>query len=390
MRGVILGLLCAALLPVAVMADPVVDTTAAVDPSMLSADILMEIGDLANALIEDDDASINAALLPLIRRGSGLQFLRDIRFEPKVFDTTDGGTGLGFGYDYYQEIAPRYVTTPTRTRGIQGELRFRGNVAVEKALNPEDFLDSRFAFKLFQNSGGVAVRTSEEYQDRLNELEDILVEIEDPDELANHPATIEMFKLQNALSSQFYLSLALHGGLEADQEFKHKNYTYGAELGFVYRSYDPDALTSMLNVFDWPTALVRALTGYEETTGFTPYGSTWPSLLLAIDQVEPSGDSLRTPLGEDDGYARFRGEVAFRSPIAELAGSRVYFDVNYRVFAEIDPSEAVQAANLDLHQFLILTLSSTKGLFASYTDGRLPFDVKDRQSSQLGFRFNLQ
>ncbi len=382
MRAGIFALVVALLLPLAVTAQ------SESEPPDLN-DILETIEIMKKSVVENDEESINAALLPLIRQSSGLRFLQNINFKPKFFDTTDGGSGLGFSYDYYQEIAPRYVTTPSRTRAIQGELKFKGNVAVNTDINPEDFLDSRFAFKLFQNSGGVVKGTKDEYKSRWPELLDALIDIENEDELVAHPANIEMLKLRDALSSQYYLALALHGGLESDQEFKRKNYTYGVELGFVYRSYDTESLSSMLNVFDWPAALIRAITGYDQVGSFTPDGATWPSLLVGIDQVEPASESPRTVVGGDAPYGRFRGELAFRTPVAEVGANRIFFDANYRVYAEIDPADEVKYADLDTYNYVVLTLSSTNGVFASYTDGKLPLDASGKQSYQLGFKFNL-
>ncbi len=357
--------------------------------------LLKKARDLEKALRESDAETINAALQPLIRESSGHAFLRDINFKIKAFDAKDDQTGLGFSYDYEKAIAPRYTKSATRTRGVQADLALNGNVAFDDNINPEDFLDSRFSFRIFQSTGGVDKGSLDAREEganldrqRLNEIDDVLAAIEDPNELASHPLNKELFRLQRALRDQVYVDFHLHGGLESNQAFTRKHFTYGGQVGFVYRAYDPDSWGSLANVFDYPFALIRAATGYDE--GFTPLGATWPSLLLGVEQVEPDDDDPRSVLEGTEEYTRFRGELAFRTPIARLGDDRVYFDANWRYYRELNASQIVKDADLDEFEYLVLTINSTGGPFVSYTKGRLPFDLTDTESFQVGFRFYLE
>src|ERR1051326_3116384 len=91
------------------------------------------------------------------------------------------------------------------------------------------------------------------------------------------------------LTTQYYAELAGTGGMEANQDYTVKNYTYGGSLGIEIKNWNPDGC--YYNVIDYPFALVRLLDGAD--TKFRPRGNALPSLRFALEQVVPSKDNPR-------------------------------------------------------------------------------------------------
>ena len=362
--------------------------------SLSGLDLVEKADSLIAAIQAESPDTINAVIQPLLTEpfkgaSAPLRFLRDIQFRIKGFDNGEGETGLGFSYAYERAFAPAYLATDRQTRGLQLDLRAAGNVAFEKAFNPEDFLDSRLALRVFQNTGGVAVETTDKLKTRLNEIDGILSRETDPDKLASHPLNDELEQIKSRLELQSYIDLRLHTGLEANQDFTQRHLTYGAQIGIDIKAYNPASWQAKANILDYPFAAVRWLSGYDEK--FQPRGSTIPSLLFGLDQVEPEGDAdPRAVAGDDSEFARFRAEVLFRTPLATIGDRDIFFDASYRHFKELEPSPLVEEADLAEFGYLVLAITSAKGVFVSYADGKLPFDLQDQQTYQIGVQFHLQ
>ncbi len=185
----------------------------------------------------------------------------------------------------------------------------------------------------------------------------------------------------------YYWEAGINAALESDQDFVEKNYTLGAQFGFNVSDGRPDSPWSRFNLVDHPAALLRLLTGYEES--FTPRGNALPWILLGFEHVEPDGNDPRALAGDTSDYWRARAELAYRSPIAHFDGVEYYLGASWRGYYEVNASRAVKSADADHPDRFVLTLASAKGLFLSYSSGKLPFDDKDSDVFELGWKLNL-
>ena len=310
------------------------------------------------------------------------RFLSDLNLEFKTFkaDGTDSLLGLGIGYNYQRDLVMTTIKEKTaRQTGLSLAFQTHGNVAFDKDTNPNDFLDADLSFSLY-NSWGGAFTTSDIIRDKLNELETEMVKYTDGDKLRSSPYTREFARIvQNHLSSQYYLDFALSGGIESNQDFTRMQYVFGSRLGFDFKPWG----SGYWNVFDWPFAAIRWFSGYDEE--LLPRGSSFPTVLLGIDQISPRADEYREALGDSSDFFRWRGEIAFRTPI----NSSSYFEANVRYYKELNAADAIKQADQDEHLYFAAVITTGSGIFASYSTGKLPFDLQSQQVYSLGFKFNF-
>jgi len=309
------------------------------------------------------------------------RFLRNLNLEFKTFkvDDADSVLGLGFSYSIAHDLAMHRLR-PAAQAGLSLSFAAEGNVAFEQALNPQDFLDSKFSFHLFKSWGGTIAVAQDEIFTRLNDLETTLAMIEDPDSLLNAPALRNFNALMSQyIRDQFYLDVSLTGGLEANQNFSATQYTFGARLGLDLNLWQH----GYLNLFDWPFAAVRYLSGYDGV--LEPRGGQFPMALFTLERVHPTEDPLREILGDISDYTRLSMEVTFKTEVASAS----YFEVNFRYYKELGASEVIRQAGLDEQVYVTAALTAPNGVFVSYTTGKLPFDARNDQIYQLGFRYNF-
>ena len=114
-----------------------------------------------------------------------------------------------------------------------------------------------------------------------------------------------------------------------------------------------------------------------------------PHVLAKIDYVDPMSDNLRYAAGDSSAYTRFKGELAFKTPIARTTDGTIFVEADFRYYHEFSPSEAIEAEGLDGSTYFVGTVSCSNGLLMSYREGRLPFDAEDDQVYELGFRFTF-
>jgi len=147
------------------------------------------------------------------------RFLKDLDLEFKTFkvSNSDSITGLGIGYSFLKDITRRRFDNESQT-GISLSLHAQGNIAFEKNINPEDFLESSLSFHLFKSWGGTITATPEVWT-KLNELEDSLAVIENSEELINSPVLKEFIVVSKKyLTDQYYLDFSLLGNYESNQD----------------------------------------------------------------------------------------------------------------------------------------------------------------------------
>lgn len=345
-----------------------------------------EFSKLYSNILENTE-TLNKALDTYIVEKEGVSFLRDVNLRFKNFRTNgqDGSAALGFSYSYSKDIKKHlFRQKSASSSGVSFAIKADGNVGFDRKVNPQNFLDSKLSFHFFHSHGGVIDRADTSIANRLNELEDELTKITDPDSLMISPVWKEfMSAVSSHLTTQFYVDLSLKAGLESNQDFSQKQYVYGAHLGVDLKAWNRNSTLANLNIFDWPFTVIRVLTGYDKN--LSPRGSTIPTILVGIDQVNPADDSLRVMVEDDSAYPRFRGEISFKTPISKSAD----FVANFRYYKEFGASSAVKTANIDEFQYFTYALTLSNGLYVSYTTGKLPFDAKNDQVYELGFQYKF-
>jgi hypothetical protein len=187
---------------------------------------------------------------------------------------------------------------------------------------------------------------------------------------------------------QFFYDLAGHATIESDQQFKKREYVYGAKLALVYRDWTDQSALTWLNLLDYPFAAARWLT--HEDSEFQPSGRSFPALIGGIDGVDPSADNDRLKIDPSTKiYPRTRLEVAFKTPAYRLNATRYWFSADFRYYQEIDASPAIQSAHLDHQIYFVAKLDLPYKFDVSYSNGKLPLDQKSDQVFALGWNLNF-
>jgi len=344
----------------------------------------------------ENPETLNAVVKSYLIKDSGWQFLRDIDFKFKVFEATAGNdskASLGFSYAYEKKIAAFSLGPKcgdTCARGLNANFSATGNVAFEQKVNPEDFLTTKLNFAMFQSNGG-AKQFTKEQQIQYGEMVKKLATIEDQE--TYDKSVIDLLKLTRAaLTNQIYGELSADLSLESNQSFSKKQFVYAAKAGIDYKGWEKsDAAQwsdtsnlSRLNLLDYPFALVRMLTGY--SSSFVPRGLSLPTVIVAIGLVNPIDGDPRKTVGDDSNFPRFNAEASFKTPIANYKERPIYVSANYRVYQEIGASSAVKNSKLDKYSFFSSTIGCSSGPFISYTNGKLPFELRSNQVYTLGFQ----
>ena len=361
---------------------------------LLPSDLVVSRDSLAKAFsgivanILENTETLNKVWDTYVIEKAKISFLRDVNLKFKTFHVNgqDNSAGLGFSYSYSKDIMKHmYSQKSVSNSGISFAIKAEGNVAFDRRINPRDFLDSKLSFHFFHSHGGVVPERSDAAMATIyNEWEDELTLIDDQAALDNSPIWIKFFSsVSERLTTQFYIDFALNGSLESNQDFSQKQYVYGAQVGLDLKAWNRNSTLANLNIFDWPFAVIRVLTGYDKD--LSPRGSTIPTILVGLDGINPVDDSLRVMVEDDSVYPRFRTEVSFKTPISRSA----YFVANLRYYKELGASPSVKSANVDKFLYFTSAVTLSNGLFVSYTTGKLPFDAENDQVYEIGFQYKF-
>ena len=349
----------------------------------------------------EDPANLNKVLDSYLAKDSGLAFLKDINFRFKAFEARDPGsqTSIGFSYDYGKSILDGewgQGCGDSCARGYDLNFSARGNVAFNADRNPDDFLETKLSLSLFQSLGGVA-KLSGAASDRYNELVIKAAQAKNERELENVYADI-MRLIVGTFSNQYYVDLSGDFALESNQSFSAKQYVYGLRLGLDVKGWERSnadhwnetSWLAKLNLFDYPFALLRMLTGYERCKSdsfcFLPRATHLPTLGIALARINPEDNDPRLAVGETSDYDRLAGEISFKTPIARIAGDKIFFSANHRLYRELNASVTLRASGLDHHRYTTLAIGAVTGPYVSYTNGRLPLDARNDQVFELGYQ----
>ncbi|MBN1931890.1 MAG: hypothetical protein JW786_09820 [Desulfobacterales bacterium] len=321
------------------------------------------------------------------------KIMKGANIKLKVFesDDKDESASLGFEYSYSKDFAC-YVFEGKEKRhaGLVMNFDANGNVAFDRNVNPNDFMDTNISLLWYRSKGGVLPKETD--FKLLNQIEDTAVKAETITELERLPEWRELSEtIQSQLTDQYYFDLSATGGLESDQSFEAKQYYYGLHIGLVAKGWNADkSVWAKFNIFDYPTALLRLISGADKH--WRPRGSSFPEFLVGIDHIESDTGTPRETIADDNSaFERIRFEISFRTLAANYNDANAFLEANFRHYEEIDPSDRVKASGLDTYTYFTIALVMPKanGLYFSYTTGELPLDTKEDQVYEIGFKYKF-
>ncbi len=344
------------------------------------------LGDIYTSTLKQP-ATINETIKETFTNNKPWTILDGLTFSFKTFQTDDPGNSAALGLSYeYDKNLYRYFfdKAGTTSTGMNMSINASGNAAFVKTLNPNNFLSSKASIHFFRSSGG-ALRVDDETASKLNALEDSLVLLDDVD---HSPLWKEFLSgITSQLTTQTFVDLSIVGGLESNQDFTQKNYIIGGKLGFDLKAWNDNSTLSKWNVFDYPFACIRFLTGLDDN--FTPYGSSYPTFLIGYSLVNPERDVVRNTLGETKNYGRLEAETGFKTIVMLMNDKPVFFEASLNYYTEFNASKKISGAGTDEFIFFSAALKLPTGAYFSYSTGKLPLDVKRDKVYSLGFELQF-
>lgn len=321
------------------------------------------------------------------KKDSAWSFLNKLNIQFKTFQsTTSPASTLGASYDFnfnYSNFKKKKNSRISNTFSF----KLKGNVAFNKTVNPNDFLETsaNYSFSIF--TGGVVKQKDTAIFTKLNQIQDQLVTEKDP----NSPKAQKLWKEFGSFlkfSNQYYFGFSPKVSLESNQSFTTKQFVYSGEIFLGAKSWDKSSTMSALNFLDYPFALARWATGVDSK--FQPYGSTIPTLNFGINYVNPTNDINRQAIeGNSKSFPRINFETSFKTLVSTVQKVNIFFNANIRYYKELNASQAIKAANLAEHFYFVMALQSTKGFYVSYAKGTLPFDAISDEVYSIGFNYKL-
>jgi hypothetical protein len=315
-------------------------------------------------------------------------FLRDVNVQFNTFQTQDNAQGvLGCTYDVnysYAKFEEEGLARNSSSFGIVAN----GNIAFQNKLNPNDFLETKINYSFSRFYGGV-VKSKDDTSvfTRLNRIEDALVMLDDM-KSKEAQALWSAFARSLVLSNQYYFSVVPKLSMESNQSFSKSQYVAGFSIDLGAKAWNNKSRLACWNILDYPFAILRYISGTDQK--LTVYGSTLPTAQVSLDYVIPSNDTLRKSIeGNLNPFPRLKFESGFRTLVARVKNESVYFDANIRYYQEVNASESIRKAHLANHLYYVMALQSSSGFYVSYTNGKLPFDVKNDQVYAIGFNYKF-
>lgn len=312
----------------------------------------------------------------------------NIRF--KAFETKGTtGTALGLQYDYERPLVTHeFDPSVGFPLSLTFSLHAKGDVAFDQTKNPNDFLDTGGSFNFFGSKGGFEpVVDKATWRKAMDDLSDRAAAFRGtPAELDRDPAWLAVTgKLDQQLSTQYFWRAVGNFSLESNQSFTSRQTTYGLHASGVIRAWNDQSAWAQFNVFDWPFACLRYLTGADPA--LRPSGRAIPLVLVGIDQVDPTKDTARLAADPDkSSFGRWRGEAAMKTKVAKIADQDLWFVADYRIYDEMSPSAKIRTAQLDRFEYFAMGFELKSGASFTYSTGKLPLDRKSDQVYDLGYK----
>ena len=244
------------------------------------------------------------------------------------------------------------------------EADISGSYSYGSADNVEDYSTAKLAFSyLYGDFGKLRVIDKDKSNAFQECLQKALSLPTDTEMLAAEDQCWLEHKIAvNDPSQSYVLSVSATGGLEGEQDYGNKQYTYG----------------------------IRGIFSRDR----------FPSVRLDFERIDASDDAVRTALTDDNKYDRISGELGYRYPIFNQEDYNTWFYISYRYFKEISAPESIRNSDLDAFDFVsasirfpakLLSFIKTDdfNFYIRYTDGQLPFDRQSDKSVQLGLSSNI-
>ena len=351
----------------------------------------IEIKKFAVELVQNDPELANRIFdLPLVKDSFLGKLIEDTNLKLKAFepDGEDESASLGFSYSYAKNHKMRINKQSMNYSGFDLAFNAKGNVAFDEEVNPNDFLDTKLNWSYFSSWGGISGKIEDAPTlDKKDKLV-LALTVMEFDNLRKS-AQWQEYKdiIAKHLTDQYYCNIGMDGGLESDQTFDKKQYTYGAKVGLVARGWGEESILGKLNVLDYIPALIRIYSAVDDQ--WQPRGSTFPSVLIGLDRVMPDGDDPRSKVGDDSDFTRLMVEASFKTQLTEWKTDPVYVEANYRYYYELDAENLVKDAELDNFDYFSIALRLPKNIFVSYATGKLPLDASDDQVYSIGLNYNF-
>lgn len=114
--------------------------------------------------------------------------------------------------------------------------------------------------------------------------------------------------------------------------------------------------------------------------------------ILSYGEIDASEDDGRKAVTSIEKFDRASAEIHIQYPLASKEGRKYSpkaISFNYRYYGEIDPPDAIKAADLDVFQWSVVRLKFEKGIYVAYSEGKLPFDAKSDSVLEVGLSHNL-
>ncbi|OOQ61698.1 hypothetical protein [Mucilaginibacter pedocola] len=350
----------------------------------LSKDVIQKTFDevFSNPDILND---ATAKLLTAFKGKPGvMKFMRDLNFKFKTFQTDNQPASLGFEYKYENSWS-KFQTVGSKIVNQSISLNFNGNVAFKKSYNPANFLESKFQYNGTFNWGAKSKQLSRNDALAVYALDRQILPLTGTNSQALADLLVQRANYIH-FSNQYYIGASGNMSYESNQDFSKHQLAPGVLLNVGAKAWDKNGTLQYFNLLDYPFALIRYATGDRLYLS----GASFPSALVGVDYVVPTQDSVRKALtGNLDPFSRFRFEISFKTKAVSVAKQVIYFSADYRLYKEINASEAIKNNGTDRFNYFVMSLESNNGFFVHFTTGKLPFDRKSDNTYGIGFHYDL-
>lgn len=153
-------------------------------------------------------------------------------------------------------------------------------------------------------------------------------------------------------------------------------------------------------------ARLGGVVGYETDQGFahrqsmfglvgsvSKVGSLRPgdagSIIVNYGSVNPTRNEERKRLlGSLGNYRRWNAEFSYSIPVNRAKLRSI--DLNYRLYREASPVDAIKAAGLDRNRLALVRANLDQDFFLQYSRGSLPFDLNSERALMIGWTMKLE
>ncbi len=295
-------------------------------------------------------------------------------------------SSLGISWDFSKSNEISQLSLESGAEGsIDWAFKTRGNVAFDSSINPQDFMSLNVQYNFTRRSvflNKAQELENEEIAQRRAERLTWLLRNGTPQELEEFNSAV-----RKTLGNDLYTEVGLNLGFESDQKFENYQFTFGAHTALDFKAYDPQSIGAKINIFDYPSAVLRYATGIDGKISVN--GASIPTLLFTADYVHPLEEEISVRGGDDDSYFRVGAEIASRSLAAKVFGEYVYLEMNARYYKELGASNTIKSLGRDEQFMYSVGLVTQKGWSISYSEGDLPFSQEKDRFFGVGFKANF-